>query len=132
MIRFIQVVGLQRSGTTWLQNMLRANFTADQPRSVEFGNSHKHKFPAVLLGGGPYGAPRTLVEALARAGEDQLVIVISKRIDLWLESIARKKTNMPRVCPHILDERFRILDGPARAHYRQFYESWAKVDLPHG
>jgi hypothetical protein len=123
----VQIVGLQRSGTTWLQNMMSRNFNILQHRVVEWGYAHKHKFPDEVLCGVQGGGQLRFVELLD--SDVDLVIVIRKRLSSWLQSIHAIQRNMLRVFPWIFDRGKNVIDEAATELYHNFYDEWSKTPL---
>ena len=101
-IRF-HILGLQRSGTTWLGHLLGNNF------KVEVSGNGKHDLP------GEY-------EHL----HDGPVYLIRKRLDHWLNSIARRSETLPGTHPEIYPDGKLSMYKAAQLHER-FYREWLNL-----
>ncbi len=100
-----QVVGLQRSGTTWTEGIISNNF------GVGIHNSGKHRFPAEHSG--------------LRERRADTRIVVRKRLDHWLKSIARLPATLPKMHPEIFNDAGLDMYRAAELHER-FYKEWAE------
>jgi hypothetical protein len=97
----VQIVGLQRSGTTWLGTMVRNNYAVNCQRMGKHHMPKEYAFPTL-----------------------DATLVIRKRVDHWLGSIGRQKKNL-----HQLRRRLYRPDGTldklkAHALHTEFYDAW--------
>ena len=99
----VQIVGLQRSGTNWLACLLANNYDALVLSET------KHDFPSTF-----------------RFREDLTgVVVIYKRLDHWLNSIARFPATLPQQYPAIYHNGALDMVAAARL-YDDFYTQWGQ------
>jgi hypothetical protein len=107
--RQVYVVGLPRSGTTWLAGLIGNNFAVPQMR-----DKWKHHFPD--NGGWEDGA---------------LFFVIAKKLPHWINSARRWKAKPPSGNPYILQKIYKelgeghVTDEKLRDLYKRFYSSWS-------
>ena len=98
-IKYIQVVGLQRSGTTWLHSLLKHNFVVSM-------------LPVC------YGPPPL------PSSHFVLTVVIKKDLDKWLDSIERNHANFYEWYPELYAEGG--LNTPAlKDLHQEFYDKWS-------
>lgn len=111
----IKVIGLQRTGTNWVQHLLAANFTEE----VEFHGEKpcwKHALPLEVSS--------AEFDSLRRFR----IILVAKRPEAWFYSICRVKraawkAQMARRRPGLF-KAGEIDPLPAAKLYEQFYSAW--------
>ena len=102
-MRTLQVIGLQRSGTSWLHTLLAKNFTNCTARVIK-----RHRFPGENHDGW---------------AQDAIYFVIRKRLDHWLNSMARFPGQMQLLRPELFRDGEFDMEAGAE-FYSNFYHAW--------
>ena len=127
MIKHIKVIGLQRSGTTYLEYLLDKNFNVKVYKEGDITICFKHAFPGekvLKLNNG-----KTIIwekTTIGRINEhkDLLVIIIQKHFEHWFESISRKPVDLPVKHPEIFNNDKTVDKTKAFKLYSSFYKAW--------
>ena len=118
MSRDIQIVGVERSGTTWLTCLLHNNFADCWPRW-----ENKHDLPAGLNN---FGQRVTIGEQLT--ARNAAVVAIKKPVDKWLRSICRNPAGLQQRHEELYDGQ-EIDPIRAKEYHERFYREWAECGV---
>ena len=103
----VQVVGLQRSGTNWIQDLIARNFDVTMDRGF------KHFLPG---------------ETTNPNGHDaDIYVVVEKRLDHWLNSVYRWPVDMPKCRPECYHKDGSLRWVRAAAIHQIFNRAWRKA-----
>lgn len=129
MISKVKIIGLQRSGTNYLEELIRKNFEVfvyDHPLYPFF----KHAGPqdrTLLLDNGEKLYTEPPVRCLPFY--HVLYIVIEKNVNKWMYSVKRSNTNLLLKHPEIFEGNVLHMQK-AREFHTSYYNAWKALNYP--
>lgn len=105
----VHIIGLQRSGTSWLAQLITHNYQAE-PLIHK-----KHNLPGEGI------------------DDADMVLVIQKRLDHWLNSVSRNTANLWQMRPEMFTQTNPNYMDQFKAVrlYERFYREWLAEDVCH-
>lgn len=129
----IKVIGLQRSGTTYLEHIIDLNFECNISKEGDRSICWKHALPMerVKL---PDDSIAVTIEEIKR--QDVYIIVVSKSFDSWVKSLQKFPADLFQKRPSLKNDgdwrSGENLNLPELAHfYDKFHKKWEEKLIEH-
>ena len=130
MYKKVKILGLQRSGTNWLEQLVRANMDVEvyaDPVEPFF----KHALPNET--DIPSKSGETIHTAVPlnyiRNHPEELFIVVFKPGELWVKSINKKKVDLQQKRPWLFNQQDRIVKLRALIFHEVYVNTWNELSL---
>jgi len=122
MIELVKIIGLQRSGTTYLEYLIEKNFEVNVPKADDTSICWKHAFPQEDRIHGPNPPIQNIV-----ATPNLAIVLVKKAQESWIHSINRYPGDLYIRRPY-------LRTGDLIEFYESFYLEWEvllkKIDVP--
>lgn len=132
MIRKVKILGLQRSGTNWLTQLVKKNLDVqvyEDPLQPFF----KHALPfedSVVVRSSNEKVKTPVPEKYIQSNPDELFIVVYKPAELWVKSIEKKRVDLEQKRPFIFDTNGAIDKQEALLFWNSYMKAWTDLQFP--
>ncbi len=132
MYKKVKIIGLQRSGTNWLSQLIKVNLDIDvytDPLLPFFKHALPDESEIVIQSTNKSVITPVPAEYIADH-PDELFIVIYKPRKAWLESIERKKVDLQQKRPFLFDNENNLVHEEAAKFYDNYMKAWLDLCQP--
>lgn len=132
-INQVKVIGLQRSGTNWLTELVRHNFDVKVHEGWDCTYGWKHALPSETMmvhkdgRVSNWGLP---MGQLVQWVDDLLVLVVVKDLDSWKKSITKNRAGLKQKRQWCFRDGYLDLDIATRFYY-QYINDWQRISVSH-
>lgn len=128
----VKVIGLQRSGTNWLTELIKLNFNVavyDDPANPFFKHALPGEYQFEEFGSGKLITTEMPLQYIA-LHHDEFFILIFKPIEKWILSIKNNRVDLHQKRPELFNADNSVNEQKAVEFYKHYHQLWFKVDLP--